>query len=246
MKQNTKWLASALAVTGVLAVANSVQAQYITGDSTLDNLQPEAAGGILSNPVDGASGLNLSAANGNYTWGQYNIATPQVFNPADNTIVYKYTINGPAPGTTGPDYNVLGGYNNNFGAAWEWSSVQPLLIDSNGNTVRYFGYDGYDLSYAAHGAGQGVANQDAGYSYNPLTQQVTITAPLNALTKAAISGGGTITGFQMSLDVGESLPDGYNVTINSILLTVPEPGTLALVGLGLAGLVIARRRVTVS
>jgi hypothetical protein len=79
--------------------------------------------------------------------------------------------------------------------------------------------------------------------FNPANNTVTETCPLDATTLAGIASG-TITAVQFSIDP-VTLPDGYSLTFNSIEL-VPEPATLALVGLSLAGLVIARRRVNVS
>jgi hypothetical protein len=119
------------------------------------------------------------------------------------------------------------------------------LLYTTTNLERYGGYDGYNLAYGFP-SGQGIANSDAGYVYN--NGVVTETVPLDAKTKADIAAGNSVTFFQMSMDP-TTLPDGFSMTINSIeLVPAPEPSTLALAGLalGFAGLVIARRRVSVS
>jgi hypothetical protein len=239
MKQHTKWFTTAVAVAAGLVIASSAQAQYVTGDPTLDNVTPD--GGNLANPVDGASGLTLTAPSGTgYTWGNIDIAAGNQGAAGsfagDTKVVFQYTINSPTPGTTGGSYPADG--------AWSWTGMEVLLAANSGSDERYGGYDSPFLTYNQFVNGEGIASQDAGYSYNPANQQVTETVNLDATTLAGIAAG-TITSFQFSCDVTDSLPAGYSMTWNSIKL-VPEPATLALVGLGLAGLAIARRRVSVS
>jgi len=238
MKQHTKWFMSVLAVAGGLIIANSAQGQIIElgAQNNLGNVLPD--GGILPSPTLQASGLEMAGGAG-YYWGQIDlpVGNQNTFNPNDNTITEVYTINSPAAGTSNSAYAGMNG------GAWSWSSFQPLISINGGSMQRYFGYDGYNLSYSPIN-GQNIANQDKGYSYNAANGQVTITAPLNATTYAGLQQGGTVTAFQLSLDAQESLPQGFDVTFDTIYLSqsAPEPGTLALIGLGAAGLLAMRRR----
>jgi hypothetical protein len=237
MKRNTKCLMTALAVAGGLIIANSVQAQYILGNGASAGIASAHAPGanlFTGANVTTVSGLSLSGSA--YSWNEWDIPVAQQvpLNPGDNKIIFNYTILSPTPAAAagaGP---------------WEWYGLQPLLGDNSGgayNPVRYFGYDGYDMPYNPGGIpnGQGVGNQDAGYVYNPANQTVTETGALSAAQQAAIAGGAEIAFFQISMDP-VTVASGFSFQINSIEL-VPEPVTMALVGLGLAGMVIVRRRV---
>jgi len=82
-----------------------------------------------------------------------------------------------------------------------------------------------------------------GYStYGPGTW--TETLPLVSAQLAAVAAGGdAINGINLEFDPAGNVPGGaYDITFNSLVLSVPEPATLALVGLGAASLLAFRRR----
>lgn len=82
-----------------------------------------------------------------------------------------------------------------------------------------------------------------GYStYGPGTWSETV--PLDSTQLAAVAAGGdAINGINLEFDPAGNVPGGaYDITFNSLVLSVPEPTTLALVGLGAAGLLAFRRR----
>lgn len=245
MKQHTTWFAATLAAAGVLIIAGSAQAQYITGTSTLGNLTLSdfVANWHLSAESVGPDGITENTLGTGYGGFGYNsVVIPaglqQVYNPADTEIQYTFTINGPTPsGLAGS-------------GAWNWFAPRLTIADSIGGEGSAVWYNGYDM-FGGPGpdpfASQGTGTSQDTISFNGNT--VTITSALTGTTLQAIQNGGTITQFNVLIDPTTSLPAGYSFTANSIeLIPAPEPSTLALTGLGLgfAGLLIVRHRVSVG
>ena len=65
MKQHTKWITTALAVAGGLLLANSAQAQYVSGDKYLDNIYIGGPSPIQPLSITGPNGIAITAPAGN-------------------------------------------------------------------------------------------------------------------------------------------------------------------------------------
>jgi hypothetical protein len=224
MKQHTKWIATAVAVVGGLALVSSAQAQAVTGDANLDNIAPGAVTAYYSawahspptTVTSGPSGLGVASLG----YGSLYYAIPagqqQTLNMADNQATLVLTVNNPvsAPSST------------------YWLGI-PFGLSDNAATDFYGGYAG-EFGFSATGT--------AVWNGNTVTETVPITDPLQL---AAIAGGGdVINGINLELDPAVDPGGTYNVTFDSLTLTssVPEPSMLPLVGSGAAALFAFRRR----
>lgn len=223
-----KWVVTvlALATAANLAVAQD----YVTGTPTLSNMNPANlntapntlySGWTASPPTtftSSASGLEVYS----YSYGSLFYSTsnsPVSINQADTEAVLTLTVN-----------NVAAAQNN------VWIGVS-FLIDDNFGSYTLGGYCGM---YGFFDTGNGLGS--ASWSGNTLTE----TVQLNGALLAAIQAGGDqIQGFNLQLDPAVYPGGFYDVTFNSLALEaapVPEPTSLALVGVGLMGLTVLRRR----
>jgi hypothetical protein len=227
MKHHTKWIATAVAVAGGLALANSARAQAVTGDANLDNVAPGAVTAYYADwatpPTsvsDGAAGFQVNSIGYGSLYYAIPAAQQQVLNKNDDQVSLVMTVN-----------NAVSPASQNY-----WLGV-PFILDDNAESQTYGGYLGM---FGYTGAGTATWNGNT----------VTETVPLDALQTATIAAGGDlINGFNLELDpaVLPAGPPFYNVTFDSLTLSGPaaapdETSTLALIGPAAAALLAFRRR----
>jgi len=209
MKQHTKWFGAVLTVASGLMIANSVQAQTVTGTPYLSNINPADPGysGYWATPLatvtSTATGLEINAPGGSGSFSTLYYAIPLIqqtpLNPLNTTVTFNFTWN---------SGNAVAGVN-----------VLFALDDSLGG-VNYYG-TGYNIPTAGLNS----------YTFN-----------LQAANLANVGAGAIINGINFQIDPA-NVSGNYDITFNSLTLQpVPEPTTLALVGLGVAGLLAIRRR----
>jgi len=221
MKLHTKWIATALAVAGGLAVVSSAQAQPVTGDANLDNILPAPVYDGWNSPLatitSTPNGLNVFAFAGGSGYFYIPPTLQQIINPADNQVSLTMTVSTPATWTS-----------------TAWIGAPVLLTDSAETGTSYGGYVGEFGFFPNSGSGTATYNGNT----------VTVTCPLDPAQLAAVqTGTDAITGFNLEFYPAFGASP-YNVTFDSLVLSssVPEPSTLALVGSGVAGLLAFCRR----
>jgi hypothetical protein len=209
MKQHTKWFATALAVASGLVIANSAQAQGITGTPYLSNIPAvgPSYGGLWATPLatitSTVTGLEFNAPGGSGSFSQMYYPIPlgdqTPLNPLDTQVTFDFTWN---------SGNAVSGVN-----------VLFALGDSLG------GVDYYGTGYVV-----------------PTLGLNSYTFTLQSPNLANVGAGAIINGMNFQIDPA-NVSGNYDITFNSLVLSpVPEPATLALVGLGAAGLLAFRRR----
>jgi hypothetical protein len=221
MKQHQKWFATALAVASGLVIAGSAQAQdYASGTPYLSNLSPANMSlydsWATATITSLPTGCEVSAVGQGSMY--YALPTAIALNPADTRAVFTFTINDDP-------------------TKYIWVGSRFVLNDNAGG--QWYPNPGYS------GYANGGNPPEVSWNGNV----VTWTQPLNAAQLTAIQAGNDyLYGFNLVFDPAAMAgPPIYDVTFNSLVLEpAPEPTTLALLGLGVAGFVIARRRVSVS
>ena len=223
MKRNAKLIAALGAVAGGLAAVSSAQAQPVTGSTLLNNIAPGAVTAYYASwasmpptvATQTPTGLEISSIGYGSLYYAIPVSQQQVISSSVTEAQLVLTVNNPVspPSTT------------------YWLGI-PFGISDNVASDFYGGYAG-EFGFSAAGTATWVGNT--------VTETVPITDPLQL---AAIAGGSdVINGINLELDPAV-VPGGfYDVTYNSLtLISVPEPATLALIGMGAAGLLAFRRR----
>jgi len=195
-KDLTKQLVTTLAVVAGLTLASSTQAQFVTGQPTLNNINPTntfpTGFWYTSNMVDTATGLQITAAGGagSFSTLYYPLPAGQVtpLNPADNKVVFTWTWNS---GNAIAGINVLFALDDNNGGVDYYDAIVPAysLTPTPGTT--------YSITLALQQPNQ--ANIAAGFPIGGLNFQI---------DPANVSGDYTIT-----FDSIQLIPEPATVTL---------------------------------
>lgn len=215
MKQQSKWLAAALVVACGLAVS-PVSAQSVVNFSTVDTSGLGGWGGATftaGSPVGSAGSSGLQVVAPSGAYGSTYVSIGNVpLNSSDTLATLIFTVNG-----TASDYN------------WIGASLQ--LNDNDSTKPVYSVYSGFN---------------SPSWSGNTATITFNLTGTQLATVQA---GGDALYGFNIGFDSntgpGAVPTPNIDVTWNSLTLSpanTPEPTTLALAGMGVAGLLALRRR----
>jgi len=206
MKQQNRWITSALTLAGTLALVSPALAQ--TTITTFDNFTSDAlypswalpSSTIVSGPT--AYTITATGYGSNYKY----IGAPAINGVGNTHLELTVSLSGPAAadGQLGPIITLIDGDGTRFNFAW----------------------------------------------YGQLLGSHVLTMPVDSPTWADSAGTtpgldlSTLTHMHMQLDPGGFGSSGaYTVSFENLsLITVPEPSSLALFGLGAMGLAIMRRR----
>ena len=195
-KDLTKQLVTTLAVVAGLTLASSTQAQFVTGQPTLNNINPNgtfpSGAWTTNNMVDTATGLQITAPGGagSFSTLYYPLPAGQVtpLNPADNKVVFTWTWNS---GNAVGGINVLFALDDNNSGVDYYDAIVPAysLIPIPGTT--------YSVTLPLQSPNQ--ANVAAGFPIGGLNFQI---GPAN------VSGNYTIT-----FDSIQLIPEPATVTL---------------------------------
>ena len=218
MKQNRIWFAAALAAASILGIASPANAQSVTGTPYLSNLVPgnmSLYDSWASATISSeATGVRVAAVGYGSFYYDIPVADRQTINSGNTMAVFTFTVNDDP-------------------SRYVWTGSRFVLNDNAGPI--WYPNPGY--------SGSGNPGNPPEVSWNG--NVVTWSQPLDAAQLTQVqSGSDVVYGFNLVFDPAVmNGPPSYDITFNSLVLTsVPEPSSLALIGLGVTGLLAFRRR----
>ncbi len=224
MKQPTIRLVAALAVASGLVMSNAAKA-----DTTLSTFQ----------------NFNLSA-----TYGQWDPNASQIIGGGNG---YTPTLtSGATPGSFEVNAQGYGSGAYNFASPINASGANEFIFTFTINTPSsgsFWMNPGVDIADGTHLVHLTAANTEGAFlDYSHYTGGTyTLYGPLHDQFGGPDLNVSDITAFNLEFDPTSGYTPPYDITYGSLILTTaPEPTTFALLAIGAAGLVIARRRARVS
>jgi len=214
ISRKLKFALTALASAAGLIWVSSAQAQYVTGQQYLSNITPSS-----TSPTGGWETSNMSdTATGLQITGDGNGEG----NTAQFSTLYTYL-----DGLAQPNGSYTADTEVNFTFTW-----------NSGTTAG-----GVNVLFALDDSAGGVDYYGTGYNAVAEGTTYTYTFALQSGNQTDVAGGATINGLNFQIDPANVSSPDYTITFNSIeLAPAPEPASLALLGLGAAGLFAIRRR----